>query len=115
MIGFSNLNSLISLCGARTRFGSLSFAQQDGGSPAYTAADLAKAVGAAKITGDKNAEIKMLIADSRRVAPNTAFFAVKGLHCDGNMFVDEAAHRGAVVVVSEQPAPKIFPAAWIQV
>jgi len=115
MIGFSNLNSLVSLCGARTRFGSLSFAQQDGGSPAYTAADLAKAVGAAKITGDKNAEIKMLIADSRRVAPNTAFFAVKGLHCDGNMFVDEAAHRGAVVVVSERLAPKIFPAAWIQV
>lgn len=115
MIGFSNLNSLISLCGARSRFGSLSFAQQEGGLPAYTAGDLAKAVGALKITGDKTAEIKMLIADSRRVVPNTAFFAVKGLHTDGNIYVEEAAHRGAVAVVSEEPAPKVFPAAWIQV
>lgn len=115
MIGFSNLNSLISLCGAKSRFGSLSFAQQDGGLPAYTAADLAKAVGALKITGDKNVEIKMLIADSRRVAPSTAFFAVKGMHTDGNAYVEEAAHRGAVVIVSELPAPKVFPSTWIQV
>ena len=97
MIGFSNLNSLIALCGAKSRFGSLSFAQQDGGLPAYTAADLAKAVNAISITGDKKAEIKMLIADSRRVAPNTAFFAERGLHTDGNMYVEEAANRGAVV------------------
>ena len=110
MIGFSNLNSLIALCGAKSRFGALSFAQQDGGIAPYTANDLAKAVGAIKITGDKNVEVKMLIADSRRVAPNTAFFAVKGLHCDGNDFVEEAAHRGAVVVVSEKPSPKFFPA-----
>lgn len=115
MIGFSNLNSLIALCGAKSRFGSLSFAQQDGGLPAYTAADLAKAVNAISITGDKKAEIKMLIADSRRVAPNTAFFAVKGLHTDGNMYVEEAAHRGAVAIVSEEPAPKGFPATWIRV
>ncbi len=115
MIGFSNLDSLIALCGAKSRFAWLSFAQQDGGPSTYTAADLAKAVGALKITGDKNAEIKMLIADSRRVAPNTVFFAVKGLHTDGNMYVDDAAHRGAVAIVSEKPAPKVFPAAWIQV
>ena len=115
MIGFSNLNSLIALCGAKSRFGSLSFAQDNGGLPAYTANDLAKAVGAIKITGDKNVEIKMLIADSRRVAPSTAFFAIKGLHSDGNEYVEEAAHRGAVVVVSEKPSPKVFPATWIQV
>ena len=115
MIGFSNLNSLIALCGAKSRFGSLSFAQHDGGTVIYTANDLAKAVGATKITGDKNVEIKMLIADSRRVAPNTAFFAIKGLHSDGNEYVEEAAHRGAVVVVSEKPSPKVFPATWIQV
>ena len=61
MIGFSNLNSLIALCGAKSRFGSLSFAQHDGGTVIYTANDLAKAVGATKITGDKNVEIKMQI------------------------------------------------------
>ena len=115
MIGFSNLDSLISLCGARNRFGALAFAGDDGGRATYTAGDLAKAVGAVKITGDKNAEIRSLIADSRRVAPSSAFFAVGGFTTDGNIFVDEAAHRGAVAVVSENPCPKGFGATWIQV
>ena len=115
MIGFSNLDSLICLCGARNRFGALAFAGDEGGRPAYTAEDLARAVKAVKITGDKNAEIKSLIADSRRVAPSSAFFAVNGFTTDGNAFVEEAAHRGAVAVISERPCPKYFPAAWIQV
>ena len=63
MIGFSNLNSLISLCGARSRFGSLSFAQQEGGLPAYTAGDLAKAVGALKITGERLEKIPLEESD----------------------------------------------------
>ncbi|MBE6413134.1 MAG: UDP-N-acetylmuramoyl-L-alanyl-D-glutamate--2,6-diaminopimelate ligase [Verrucomicrobiaceae bacterium] len=115
MKAFNNLHSLICLCGAKHRFASLSFAQSDLGSASYTVEDLAKAVGAIKLTGDKTAEIKMLIADSRRVAPATAFFAVSGINTDGNKFVEEAAHRGACTIVSENPAPKLFPAAWIQV
>ena len=78
MIGFSNLDSLICLCGARNRFGALAFTGDEGGRPAYTADDLAKAVNAIKISGDKTVEIKSLIADSRRVAPASAFFAVSG-------------------------------------
>ena len=80
MKAFNNLHSLICLCGAKHRFASLSFAQSDLGSASYTVEDLAKAVGAIKLTGDKTAEIKMLIADSRRVAPATAFFAVSGIN-----------------------------------
>ncbi len=112
---FSNLHSFICLCGAKSRFASMSFAQSGLGAPTYTVADLAKAVNAKKITGNENAEIKMLIADSRRVTPATAFFAVSGLNTDGNNFVEEAAHRGACVVVSQKPAPKLFPSAWIEV
>ncbi len=115
MITFNNLHSLICLCGAKNRFASLSFAQSDMGASSYTVEDLAKATNAIKLTGDKRAEIKMLIADSRRVAPATAFFAVSGHNTDGNKFVEEAAHRGACVIVSERPAPKLFPAAWLQV
>lgn len=116
MIGFSNLDSLICLCGARSRLGSLSFARQEGGESPYTAETLANAMEAIKITGDKSVQVKMLIADSRRVAPNSAFFAVSGLNIDGNKFIEEATHRGAVVVVSQNPAPeKYFPATWIQV
>ncbi len=112
MITFNNLHSLICLCGAKNR---LSFAQSDMGASSYTVADLAKNINAIKVTGDKRAEIKMLIADSRRVAPATAFFAVSGHNTDGNNFVEDAAIRGACVIVSERPAPKVFPAAWIQV
>ena len=112
MINFNNLHSLICLCGAKTR---LSFAQSDLGAASYTVGDLAKAVDAVKLTGNKSAEIKMLIADSRRVAPATAFFAVSGANTDGNNFVEEASHRGACAIVSEHPAPKIFPSTWIQV
>lgn len=116
MIGFSNLDSLICLCGARNRFGGLSFANSGGGEPPYTAEDLANAVGAEKIIGDKTVQIKVLIADSRRVSPGAAFFAVNGYNTDGNKFVEEAAHRGAVAVISENPVPeRRFPATWIQV
>lgn len=116
MIGFSNLDSLINLCGARNRFGNFSFARQEGGEAPYTAENLANAVNAIKLSGNKNAQIKMLIADSRRVAPNAVFFAVEGFYADGNKFVEEAAHRGACVIVSQKPAPeKYFPATWIQV
>ena len=115
MTAFNNLHSLICLCGAKNRFASLSFAQADLGGSSYTIEDLAKAVNAIKLTGDKSSEIKMLIADSRRVAPATAFFAVSGHNTDGNKYVEEASHRGACVIVSERPAPKLFPTSWIQV
>ena len=115
MIGFSNLDSLICLCGARNRFGALGFTSGDGGNAAYTVDDLARAVGNAKISGDKSTQIKLLIADSRRVVPGAAFFAVVGFNADGNKYVEEAAHRGASVIVSEKPAPKYFPAVWVQV
>ena len=113
MIKFNDLHSLICLCGARSRM--MYFAQSDLGASSYTVADLAKAVDAVKLTGNKDAEIKMLIADSRRVAPATAFFAVRGHNTDGNKFVEEAAHRGACAIISEQPAPRFFPSTWIQV
>lgn len=115
MIGFSNLDSLICLCGGGNRFGKMAFAGTEGGESVYTAEDLARAMGNAKITGDKSARVRFLIADSRRVAPLSAFFAVSGFTTDGNKFVEEAAHRGASVIVSEKPAPKVFPATWIQV
>lgn len=113
MIKFNDLHSLICLCGAKSRM--LSFAQSDLNAISYTVEDLAKAVDAVKITGDKNAEVKMLIADSRRVAPATVFFAVHGYNTDGNKFVEEAAHRGACAIVSERPAPRFFPCTWIEV
>ena len=112
MIGFKNLASLICM----TPRGGLSFAQTDGGETAFTVEMLAKAVKCKKITGDKSAEIKTLSNDSRRVVAGAAFFAVSGANTDGNLYIDQAARRGAVAIISERPAPeKYFPAAWLQV
>ncbi|MBI5067716.1 MAG: UDP-N-acetylmuramoyl-L-alanyl-D-glutamate--2,6-diaminopimelate ligase [Deltaproteobacteria bacterium] len=55
-------------------------------------------------------EVSRVTADSRTVAPGTAFFAVRGSRQDGHDFAAEAAHRGAAAVVAErevacEPAP----------
>ena len=96
--------------------GGLSFAQTDGGESAFTVDMLAKAVKCKKLSGEKNTEIKNLTNDSRRVVKGAAFFAVSGANTDGNLYIEEAAHRGAVAIISERPAPgKYFPCAWIEV
>lgn len=59
--------------------------------------------------------VKSITADSRRVGPGTLYFAVRGLRCDGNRFVDEAIERGAVAVVSEVKKSKHLPVDYIQV
>jgi UDP-N-acetylmuramoyl-L-alanyl-D-glutamate--2,6-diaminopimelate ligase len=43
--------------------------------------------------------------DSRNVEPGQVFVAVRGRHADGAEFAAEALARGAIVVVSERPAP----------
>jgi UDP-N-acetylmuramoyl-L-alanyl-D-glutamate--2,6-diaminopimelate ligase len=39
--------------------------------------------------------------DSRNVKPGNLFFALKGLHTDGSLFIKEAVSRGASVIVHE--------------
>ncbi len=62
----------------------------------------------------ENVEIQDLSYDSRRLRPGSLFFAVKGKNFDGNRFVKEAVERGAVAVVSSEPAPE-GDLAWAQV
>lgn len=113
MVGFGNLASLICIPPRR----GLAFAQGGGGESVFTVDALARAVGCKKPAGgDRGAEVKTLINDSRRAGAGAAFFAVGGANTDGNLYVEEATHRGAVAIVSERPAPgKYFPAAWLQV
>jgi len=116
MIGLGNFAGLACLGGAGNKFGRMSFSQQNGGEATKTVDFIVKAMKVKKVTGDTAAEIKMLMNDSRRVSPGAVFFALNGHNTDGNIYVEEAAHRGAVAVVSERPAPeKYFPAVWIQV
>jgi UDP-N-acetylmuramoyl-L-alanyl-D-glutamate--2,6-diaminopimelate ligase len=45
--------------------------------------------------------VNALCTDSRRVSPGALFFALGGSRTDGNLFVEEALHRGAAAIVSE--------------
>jgi len=53
--------------------------------------------------------------DSRRVSPQSLFFAFPGSKADGRQFAADALARGALAVVSESPAPPDLAERWIQV
>ena len=53
------------------------------------------------VQGDGHSKVSGLVTDSRRVTPNSAFFALPGLRTDGNDHLQEAIDRGAKVIVSE--------------
>ncbi len=65
--------------------------------------------------GDGDRAVTCLITDSRRVVPGALFFAIGGLRTDGNFYVEEAADRGAVTIVTEQDLGAHFPVDFIQV
>src|SRR5216684_1628988 len=52
-------------------------------------------------SGDADAEITSVTADSRLVVPGALFVAVPGFKTDGAKFIDSAVSRGAAAIVSE--------------
>jgi len=61
--------------------------------------------------------IRQIACDSRKVQAGALFVAIHGVATDGNIYAKDAASRGAVVVLSEDPAPADWPhnVAWVQV
>jgi UDP-N-acetylmuramoyl-L-alanyl-D-glutamate--2,6-diaminopimelate ligase len=59
--------------------------------------------------------VRAIAYDSRRVERGDVFVALKGLRADGTSFARHAIERGAVAVVSEQPAPPGVHVAWAMV
>lgn len=55
-------------------------------------------------SGDADAEITSVTADSRMVVPGALFVAVPGFKTDGATFIDSAVSRGAAAIVSESSA-----------
>jgi len=45
--------------------------------------------------------------DSRRASPGSTFIAIRGTEADGTAFINDAMRRGAVAVISEQPATDV--------
>jgi UDP-N-acetylmuramoyl-L-alanyl-D-glutamate--2,6-diaminopimelate ligase len=61
--------------------------------------------------------IRQIACDSRKAQPGTLFVAIHGVCTDGNLYAKDAASRGTVVVISENPAPADWSreVAWVQV
>jgi len=61
--------------------------------------------------------IRQIACDSRKVQPGALFVAIHGVATDGNVYAKDAASRGAVVVLSEYPAPADWmrDVSWVQV
>jgi UDP-N-acetylmuramoyl-tripeptide--D-alanyl-D-alanine ligase len=62
--------------------------------------DLQSALSTARATAD--AEFIDVSTDSRRIAPNNLFVALRGEHFDAHAFLAQAAAQGAAAVVAEQ-------------
>jgi len=63
--------------------------------------ELLKSIEPADVAAFPEREVTAVVSDSRQVRPGSVFVAVPGMHADGWSFVEEAAGRGAVAIVSE--------------
>lgn len=64
--------------------------------------DLLYKVNILSIIGNPDIEIKSLQIDSRKITPQTCFFAINGSNINGHDFIDAAITNGAVAVVCEE-------------
>ncbi len=59
--------------------------------------------------------VQAVVTDSRRVVPGSLFVARRGLHTDGNYYIEEAISRGAEAVVSEELPGRAAGVPWLTV
>ena len=72
------------------------------------ASEIAKAVNGEIIAGDGNIKIKNIITDSRKILPESLFFAFKGEAADGHDFAEKALQDGALGAVMQKDSVKII-------
>jgi UDP-N-acetylmuramoyl-L-alanyl-D-glutamate--2,6-diaminopimelate ligase len=53
------------------------------------------------VNGTSDPVVNAIEYDSRKVKSGNLFFALRGLHTDGNLFINDAVKNGAVVIVHE--------------
>ena len=68
-----------------------------------SAAELAASIPGAIVKGDATARVASVCSDSRQIRPGCLFVALRGERFDGHDFVPDAARRGALVALVEQP------------
>ncbi len=62
-----------------------------------------------KISGSTEIDITGIAYDSRSVEKGYAFFALPGVHTDGNKFIRSAYDRGASAVITENEPEEYIP------
>lgn len=68
------------------------------------------------VNGSTNVAVSNLHFDSRKVALNDVFFAIKGTLSDGHDYIDQAINQGALVVVCQKmPQERVNGVTYIQV
>jgi UDP-N-acetylmuramoyl-L-alanyl-D-glutamate--2,6-diaminopimelate ligase len=67
------------------------------------------------VSGSLDTNIGMLAYDSRKVAPGTAFVALRGTHSDGHDFITKAIASGAAAIIAEQAPPDDVKVPWVHV
>ena len=72
--------------------------------------DLQYLLGAEGAAAPAGLAVTSVTADSRKVEPGAAFFAIAGSKADGLVFAVDAANKGAVAVVGEGERPAALPA-----
>ncbi len=77
--------------------------------------ELVRQVPIQNIIGATDIEIKGLSQDSRRIATGDLFFCIKGSKIDGHLFLGQAAEKGAVAAIVQDPPPDNFNLTIIQV
>jgi UDP-N-acetylmuramoyl-L-alanyl-D-glutamate--2,6-diaminopimelate ligase len=55
-----------------------------------------------EVTGDIGIVVSSIAFDSRKAIPSSLFVAVKGLHTDGHLFINQAINQGAAAVLCEE-------------
>ncbi len=66
-------------------------------------------------SGSLDTNIGMLAYDSRKVAPGTAFVALRGNKSDGHDFIPKAIASGASAIIAEQAPPNDCKIPWVHV
>ena len=76
---------------------------------------LIKTLPQARSAGSLEGDVVALTADSRKVAPGSLFFALRGSKTDGHQFINQAIAQGALGIVAETDVPVDYQGAWVQV
>lgn len=81
-----------------------------------TLSELIKNIDTVNITGSTDIEIKGVDIDSRRVAEDHLFVAMKGTQVDGHTFIGKAVDQGAAAILCEDmPAEVVEGVTYVQV